>query len=39
MPLPDGFGRPQGNENYYPTTLHLLSMVALQMRNLSCPAR
>ncbi|WP_019906626.1 glycosyl hydrolase family 8 [Methylobacterium sp. 77] len=38
-PLPDGFGRPQAGENYYPTTLHLLAMVALQMRNLSCQAR
>lgn len=37
--LPDGFTQPQAGENYYPTTLHLLAMVALQMRNLSCSAR
>lgn len=38
-PLPDGFSQVQGNENYYPTTLHLLAMVAAQMRGPSCLKR
>jgi endoglucanase len=38
-PLPDGFSQVQDNENYYPTTLHLLAMVAAQMRGPSCSKR
>jgi endoglucanase len=38
-PLPEGFGRVQDNENYYPTTLHLLAMTAAQMRGPSCLKR
>ena len=35
-PLPREFHVPAPNENYYPSTLHLLSLVAAQMRYRSC---
>lgn len=34
--LPREFYAPAANENYYPSTLHLLSLVAAQMRYRSC---
>jgi endoglucanase len=34
--LPREFHAPAPNENYYPSTLHLLSLVAAQMRYRSC---
>ncbi|NEU11893.1 cellulase [Methylobacterium sp. BTF04] len=37
--LPASFGQVRDNENYYPTTLHLLAMAALQMREPSCQKR
>lgn len=35
-PLPRAFLAPATNENYYPSALHLLSIVAAQMRYRSC---
>lgn len=35
-PLPREFYVPAPNENYYPSTLHLLSLIAAQMRYRSC---
>ena len=35
-PLPQNFRQPRTNENYYPATLHLLAVIAAQMRYRSC---
>lgn len=37
-PFPEDLRTPQGAENYYPATLHLLTLVAAQMRYPSCLA-
>ncbi|WP_336489732.1 glycosyl hydrolase family 8 [Methylobacterium nigriterrae] len=38
-PLPEGAETVQPNQNYYPTTLHLLALVATRMRYPSCLKR
>lgn len=35
-PLPQNFRQPRAGEHYYPTTLHLLAVIAAQMRYRSC---
>ncbi|MEA1833187.1 glycosyl hydrolase family 8 [Methylobacterium durans] len=38
-PFPDGMDAVQDNQNYYPTTLHLLALIAARMRYPSCVTR
>ena len=38
-PLPEGFETVQDNQNYYPSTLHLLAIAAVRMRYPSCLKR
>lgn len=38
-PFPEGLDSVQGNQNYYPTTLHLLALIAARMRYPSCVKR
>jgi len=35
-PAPEDFLRPRANENYYPAILHLMSVIAMQMRYPNC---
>ncbi|KAB1074001.1 glycosyl hydrolase family 8 [Methylobacterium planeticum] len=38
-PLPEGFETVQDNQNYYPSTLHLLALIAARMRYPACLKR
>ncbi len=37
--VPAGFAAPQSRDNYYPATLHLMALVAVQMRYRACLGR